>query len=145
MRRLILLALFIATQLFAADAVELTISGVDEAPVSIKNTTAMAVSATNAARAEPAVFVAISVERKGSDGKFTSFRFDIVCPCNAKCKKAPVTLQKTESVHASWNMLSNDCHKVLPGVYRFAVIDRYSEAISDFVYYGVSKEFIVTE
>jgi hypothetical protein len=91
------------------------------------------------------VFVWITVEKKGADGKFQAFRTDILCPCDAKCNREPFRLKKTESASASWDFLSSACEAAGAGVYRFAVIARYSEALSGYVYHGVSKEFTITE
>jgi hypothetical protein len=134
--------MLIAAPLFAAAPLELIVSGLRESAVS-RTTAALTVSVKNTDTGEAVEFIGVSVERKGSDGKFSSVRPDIGCPCGAKCKKMPVSLKKGESIRATWDMMSNQCQKVPSGVYRFVVINRYSEASNDYVYSGISKEFIV--
>jgi len=90
-------------------------------------------------------FIGISVERRGQNGGADNFRVDIECTCNAKCNKTLVKLKNGESLRATWDLLSNDCQKASPGIYRFVVTDRYSEAISGYVYHGASNWFELTE
>gem|GEM_PF-3168418 len=143
--RLSLLFLLIVLPALAADPLEVSSQSIADGHVSRKRAGRLSVVATNTSSDEPLVFVWITVEKKGADGKFQTFRTDILCPCDSKCKREPFRLKKTESASGSWDFLSSDCEPAVSGVYRFAVIARYSAAISGYVYHGVSKEFTITE
>jgi len=131
---------------FAAGSLELTVPKVENGQVSRKETPQLAVIAINiSSHDEPVVFISIDVEKKGRDGTFQDVRVDIQCDCNAKCNKPAVKLKKGEAFVGVWNYREGNCAIATPGVYRFVVIDRYSEAIKGYIYHGVSKEFTLTD
>lgn len=144
--RLALLFVMISAAALAADPLKLSVLGITGDHISQKSLKGLSVVATNRDSEDPVVFIAISVEKKNGKGTFSSFRVDIECPCVAKCKKALISLKKFESRKAEWDLLGgHHCENAEPGVYRFAVIARYSEAISGYIYHGVSKEFTIKE
>jgi hypothetical protein len=144
--RFVILLVMVSSVACAADSLELSVLGIASEPVSRKSAKSISVVATNRGSDDPVVFAEISVERKGADGKFSWFRVDTECPCNAKCKKELVALKKLESKKAEWDLLGGlHCEKAEPGIYRFAVVARYSDAISGYIYHGVSKEFTIKE
>src|SRR6185312_17121879 len=148
MYRFALIGFFLVTAtLMAADPLKLVTPGVTDGHIS-KKCGHMDVIATNAKSDEPLVFAWISVEKKSSDGKFYCVRTDIDCPIGSKCCGNLIHLKKNESINGSWDFRSTDAKgevETVPGVYRFVVISRYSEAIEGYVYHGVSKEFTILE
>jgi len=147
--RIACIALFlflISVPAFATGSLELTVPNAENGQVSMKKTPQLAVIAINIGNDdEPVVFISIGVEKKGSDGKFRDVRFDVQCDCNAKCNKPEVKLKKGESLVGVWDYREGNCATAAPGIYRFVVIERYSEAIKDYIYHGVSKEFTLTD
>ena len=145
MYRITLLLAFIALPLRAADPLGLAVPGVDGNVFATTKASTIEIVATNGESHAPLRFTWISVERRGGDGKFAVFRVDIQCECDAMCKKSPVSLEYGASLRATWDLRSSDCQNAGQGVYRIAVIDRYSDATSGYVYHGVSKEFTILE
>lgn len=140
--RLTLLFLLIATPAFA-DPLKLDVPGIEGKTVSRKKAVSLAVIVTNKDSEDPVVFILVSVEKKGGDGKFLHFRTDIGCNCDMICYKHFTELKKSESIRLGWDFLGHNCREAPPGTYRFAITERYSEALSGPIYHGVSKEFRV--
>jgi len=131
---------------FAATPLELIVPNADKGQISRKKTPRLEVIVTNVSNLdEPVVFMNIGVEKKGSDGKFQGVRVDIHCPCNAKCEKDLTKLKRGESLTGNWDYREGNCAIAVPGVYRFVIIQRYSEAVAGYLYHGVSREFTLTK
>lgn len=146
MHRFVLLLLALSTVALASEPLTISVPDATGDQVSRKGRISLKVVVTNTASDEPLVFLAIAVERKSADGKFTIFRGDIGCPCDARCKKAPVVLRKSESRNAEWDLLGGrSCNKADAGIYRFAIVARTSDSTSGNVYHGLSKDFAIIE
>ena len=104
------------------------------------------VSVTNVTKTDVTIsFIGVDVERQNAAGKFEAFRSDVACPCRAQCKHPMIDLQAGQVVEAAWDRRSSDCTAATDGVFRFVVIDRYSEALQGYVYHGVSDAFALTD
>jgi hypothetical protein len=141
---------FAAGKLLANDPLTLVVPGLTDGRTHMKNGDLTVVVSTTPMPATiadfdpgPISFLAICVEMKGPDGKFECVRSDIECQCGAKCKKVLRVLKKGESVAARWDFKTDDCALAKNGTYRFAIIDRFSDATASNVYYGVSKDFVI--
>jgi len=143
--RFALFLFLLSVPAFAADPLEITVPNAENGQVSMKKTPQLGVFAINVStNNEPVVFISIEVEKKGSDGKFRNARTDIQCECDAKCNKPSVKLKKGEAFVGVWDYRENNCATAAPGIYRFVVTGRYLEAVAGYEYYGVSKEFTLT-
>ena len=141
----LLVAALSCARLLAIDPLYLDVLGLTDGIVS-KKSKSVAVVVTNQTPDDRTIkFIAISVERKEKDGKFYEVRTDIDCPCNAKCCGPERTIKKNEVIQAKWDFRYGDCHVGGSGIYRFAIIERFSDATEGYVYHGASKEFTITE
>ena len=87
-------------------------------------------------------YINVSVEKR-LDGKWEDIRFDVECPCNAKCKKGFTELRKGQCKDYLWDTRDNECNKASSGEYCFVIFDRWSDEIKGYLYLGASEPFFM--
>lgn len=135
-----------AVRLSASDELAFDIFGLTAGKTS-RATGTVVVSARNASVQKKAVRMLpiIGVEQKMPDGKYRNVRPNINCPWDEKCCYGSLDLSFNETVSGKWDFVLWNGSAAEPGIYRFTVIERYSDEKDGYLYHGVSADFVVTE
>ncbi len=85
-------------------------------------------------------YIGVHVEKK-EKGKWKIVRWHLVCPCNAKCKKAMVELGVNESSKYVWDKKDSSCNAFSKGIYRFKITGEWNDKTNKIDIIGKSSEF----
>lgn len=109
---------------------------------SIKNTKKIIIELTvsNSDMHSHTQYYGVTVEKK-ENSKWKVVRWDIDCPCKAKCKKAKTDLGINECKRHTWNVKDEACNVAEKGIYRFKVFGTWDSNTDRNSILGVSNEF----
>ena len=82
----------------------------------------------------------INIEKK-EDERWKFFRGHIGCPCNAKCKRAPIRLKLNECATHRWDKKGARCVTAEKGIYRFVILGEGDAKAGNIL--GKSREFTI--